>query len=945
MDVIKDLTQFSGEPFLKSLSPASTGDIPPSPPRLDDERVEVPVPKSHSLPASPTQHILAAVPHHHSIIPDVPSYYKENSNKDALNFSISKSPELIASETTAATATKINPPADTQIRPTRAAPISPSTPSSRNNSHQQFCLRWNNYQTNLTNVFDELLQSESFVDVTLACEGQSIKAHKMVLSACSPYFQSLFYDNPCQHPIVIMRDVGWNELKAIMEFMYKGEINVSQDQINPLLKVAEMLKIRGLAEVNTSDTAEDISAMASATLVTDGGVNSSSFKGEEAVTATRRSPPSPKKPRLHVNTEKLLEVNLSSAGGRKRSRSSSPASVSEHSHLQQQQKQQQQQQHQHQQKEKQNQMQHEQQQSQHQYQARHQLPPQECPSPSMSSSSVRNPFASPIPPHSSSSSSQAPNLSSVGNGGGGGGSGSNSGGAGGGNGTSGGGGGSGGAGYPIATPPAAESMSLSALGINHVDELEIKPEIAEMIREEERAKLIEGAHPWMNGPGSSSVADSYQYQLQSMWQKCWNTNQQSLVQQLRFRERGPLKSWRPESMAEAIFSVLKEGLSLSQAARKYDIPYPTFVLYANRVHNMLGPSLDGGTDPRPKARGRPQRILLGMWPEELIRSVIKAVVFRDYREIKEETVQMYANGGGGGAAAVAHSYGMPGTPSNGSSSNGYHNKLGHSSGTMPDASSPLSTMAETLRRQIQMSQQSASPSLNMYKSPAFLQRSEMEDPMSKRNSAEHHLSNSKMADNLPDLSALGLMGIPGLNVIPQGRGQHQLSHQQQQQQHLQQNSSYSSRELKETMQQHMSNAMSQAAAAAAAVRPQLPYGQQQRSGNAGSSSNPQHKPTSSSPFSLNYKSKGDSLPYKFPDKRMLEGLTPGIDFEAIANGLLQKSHKASPRFEDFFPGPDVSDLFAANQASEAAAGFPMKDHPIAKIKLEQQHHTSDNHEE
>lgn len=47
-------------------------------------------------------------------------------------------------------------------------------------------------------------------------------------------------------------------------------------------------------------------------------------------------------------------------------------------------------------------------------------------------------------------------------------------------------------------------------------------------------------------------------------------------------------------MAEAIFSVLKEGLSLSQAARKYDIPYPTFVLYANRVHNMLGPSADGG---------------------------------------------------------------------------------------------------------------------------------------------------------------------------------------------------------------------------------------------------------------------------------------------------------------------------------------------------------------
>lgn len=133
-------------------------------------------------------------------------------------------------------------------------------------------------------------------------------------------------------------------------------------------------------------------------------------------------------------------------------------------------------------------------------------------------------------------------------------------------------------------------------------------------------------------------AESYQYQLQSMWQKCWNS--QNLVQHMRFRERGPLKSWRPETMAEAIFSVLKEGLSLSQAARKYDIPYPTFVLYANRVHNMLGPSMDGGSDLRPKGRGRPQRILLGLWPDEHIKGVIKSVVFRDEKNITIKDDQM-----------------------------------------------------------------------------------------------------------------------------------------------------------------------------------------------------------------------------------------------------------------------------------------------------------------
>uniref|UniRef100_A0A1I8NQN5 BTB domain-containing protein n=1 Tax=Stomoxys calcitrans TaxID=35570 RepID=A0A1I8NQN5_STOCA len=135
-----------------------------------------------------------------------------------------------------------------------------STGSTSVQGAQQFCLRWNNYQSNLTSVFDQLLQNEAFVDVTLACDGRSIKAHKMVLSACSPYFQTLFSTTPCQHPIVIMRDVNWRELKAIVDFMYKGEINVCQDQIGPLLRIAEMLKVRGLADVgniaSSSETAQ-----------------------------------------------------------------------------------------------------------------------------------------------------------------------------------------------------------------------------------------------------------------------------------------------------------------------------------------------------------------------------------------------------------------------------------------------------------------------------------------------------------------------------------------------------------------------------------------------------------------------------------------------------------------------------------------------------------------
>lgn len=94
------------------------------------------------------------------------------------------------------------------------------------------------------------------MDVTLACsEGTSIRAHKVVLSACSSYFQSLFLDHPARHPIVILKDVRFSELRTLIEFMYKGEVNVEYCQLSALLKTAESLKVKGLAEMTNQNTA------------------------------------------------------------------------------------------------------------------------------------------------------------------------------------------------------------------------------------------------------------------------------------------------------------------------------------------------------------------------------------------------------------------------------------------------------------------------------------------------------------------------------------------------------------------------------------------------------------------------------------------------------------------------------------------------------------------
>ena len=56
----------------------------------------------------------------------------------------------------------------------------------------QFCLKWNNYQSNIVVALGNLKLDEDFVDVTLACEGRTIKAHRVVLSACSSYFKHIF---------------------------------------------------------------------------------------------------------------------------------------------------------------------------------------------------------------------------------------------------------------------------------------------------------------------------------------------------------------------------------------------------------------------------------------------------------------------------------------------------------------------------------------------------------------------------------------------------------------------------------------------------------------------------------------------------------------------------------------------------------------------------------
>ncbi|EDO64124.1 AGAP005245-PF [Anopheles gambiae str. PEST] len=166
---------------------------------------------------------------------------------------------------------------------------------------QQFCLRWNNHQSTLISVFDTLLENGTLVDCTLAAEGKLLKAHKVVLSACSPYFATILSQQYDKHPIFILKDVKFQELRAMMDYMYRGEVNISQDQLAALLKAAESLQIKGLSDNRSSSS--------SGTAAAGGGVHQ---KQSDAPAAKTLQPPVPasKASGLTIENKRSLKSEL-----------------------------------------------------------------------------------------------------------------------------------------------------------------------------------------------------------------------------------------------------------------------------------------------------------------------------------------------------------------------------------------------------------------------------------------------------------------------------------------------------------------------------------------------------------------------------------------------------------------------------------------------------------
>lgn len=112
-------------------------------------------------------------------------------------------------------------------------------------------MRWNDFQNNISQTFSDLREVEDFTDVTLACEDdQQVETHKIILSASSPFFMNLLKKNKHNHPMIYMRGIKSTDLISVLDFMYHGQVNVYQEDLQDFLALAQELQLKGLGDVN-----------------------------------------------------------------------------------------------------------------------------------------------------------------------------------------------------------------------------------------------------------------------------------------------------------------------------------------------------------------------------------------------------------------------------------------------------------------------------------------------------------------------------------------------------------------------------------------------------------------------------------------------------------------------------------------------------------------------
>merc|ERR1719342_2052050 len=113
----------------------------------------------------------------------------------------------------------------------------------------KFCLKWNDFHQNASSVFNKLRKDKDFLDVTLVSDdGEHISAHKVVLSASSDFFKDTLKKANHTNPMIFLSGFHSKILTAVLDYVYNGEVNLYQEEIDAFLESAQKLKIDGLTK-------------------------------------------------------------------------------------------------------------------------------------------------------------------------------------------------------------------------------------------------------------------------------------------------------------------------------------------------------------------------------------------------------------------------------------------------------------------------------------------------------------------------------------------------------------------------------------------------------------------------------------------------------------------------------------------------------------------------
>ena len=116
---------------------------------------------------------------------------------------------------------------------------------------EKFCLKWNDFHSNVSKSFGMFRNEEYLHDVTLVSDDHNkVPAHKLVLSACSEYFKDIFQNNQHSHPLLCLDGISSKDLKNILDYIYNGQVEIYQDNLDRFLAVAQRLKLEGLSKEN-----------------------------------------------------------------------------------------------------------------------------------------------------------------------------------------------------------------------------------------------------------------------------------------------------------------------------------------------------------------------------------------------------------------------------------------------------------------------------------------------------------------------------------------------------------------------------------------------------------------------------------------------------------------------------------------------------------------------